>query len=129
MNWYLTVLKNYAGFSCRARRQEFWMFYLLNIFLIMVVSIMVFLTKDTDTILESFAYGLSSLFFIYSLIILIHSLAVSVRRLHDVGKSGWFLLIGLIPFIGGIILLVFMCLDSEAGENKYGPNPKEKISC
>ena len=62
---------------------------------------------------------------IYNLLILIPSLAVTVRRLHDVGKSGWMLLIGLIPLVGAIWLLILLLRDSEAGENKYGPNPKE----
>jgi len=68
--------------------------------------------------------GLGPLYGLYSLAVLIPSLAVTVRRLHDVGKSGWFILVGLIPLIGSIWLLVLFCTDSKPGENQYGPSPK-----
>jgi uncharacterized membrane protein YhaH (DUF805 family) len=113
VNWYLAVLQNYAGFSGRARRTEYWMFALINFVIIAVLDIL----------------GLYARFFtiiglIYSLAVFIPSLAVGVRRLHDTGRSGWWLLLGLIPVIGTIILIVFMATDSQPGENQYGPNPK-----
>ena len=115
MGWYLKVLKNYAVFDGRARRKEYWMFYLFNMVFIFVLAFL-------DGILTAgFLVGL------YSLAVLLPMIAVAVRRLHDVGKSGWFLFIGLIPIIGGIWLLVLYCIDGDVGENKYGPNPKEDV--
>lgn len=113
MQWYLKVLSNYVGFSGRARRQEYWMFVLINVIISIVLGIL-----DAIMGTNSLLNGL------YSLAVLLPSLAVTVRRLHDTGKSGWWLLISLIPIIGAIILLVFTCLDSEPEENQYGPNPK-----
>ena len=113
MEWYLKVLKQYADFSGRARRKEYWMFTLFNIIFTIVASII-------DGVL-----GMPIFYLVYALAMLIPGLAVAVRRLHDVGKSGWMLLIGLIPLIGGIWLLVLMVTDSQAGANKWGENPKE----
>lgn len=120
MNWYLQVLKNYAGFSGRARRKEFWMFELFNLIFLIVAMI---LDNVLGTTIEDLPYGL--FYFLYALGVLIPGLAVAVRRLHDVGKSGWMILISLIPIIGGIWFLVLMVTDSNSGENQYGPNPKE----
>jgi len=119
MNWYLKVLKQYADFNRRARRKEYWMFLLFNfIFGIVVVSLDNILGIATE-----FGYG--PLYGLYALIVFIPGFAVSVRRLHDVGKSGWMILITLIPFIGAIWILVLLCTDSNSGENQYGQNPKE----
>ncbi len=120
MNWYLQVLQKYAEFGGRARRKEYWMFALFNIIFSIVAMI---LDNILGTTMENAAYGL--FYILYGLAVLIPALAVSVRRLHDVGKSGWMILIALIPIIGGIWLLVLMVTDSNPGENKYGPNPKE----
>lgn len=114
MDWYLKVLKNYVGFSGRARRKEYWMFVLFNLIVSAGLVILEFIL-DIKSVLTV----------IYSLAILLPSLAVTFRRLHDTGRSGWWILIGLIPFIGGIVLLVFDCLDSESNDNQYGPNPKQ----
>lgn len=119
MNWYLKVLKNYAVFSGRAQRAEYWFFFLFS----MIASILL-LAADGMIGTMDMELGLGLLYVAYSLAVLIPSLAVSVRRLHDIGKSGWWLLIGFIPFIGPIVLLVFFILDSQAVENTYGPNPK-----
>jgi uncharacterized membrane protein YhaH (DUF805 family) len=113
LEWYLKVLKNYVGFQGRARRKEYWMFVLFSLIVSIVLSI-----------IEAVANLSQVLTGLYSLAVLLPSLAVGVRRLHDTGRSGWWLLIALIPLIGAIILLVFMCLDSEENDNKYGPNPK-----
>lgn len=113
MEWYLKVLQNYVGFSGRARRKEYWMFVLFNFIAGIVLGII-----EAIIGLPGILSGL------YSLAILIPSLALVFRRLHDTGKSGWWILISLVPIAGSIILLVFMCLDSDAGTNKYGPNPK-----
>ncbi|MGH8554125.1 MAG: DUF805 domain-containing protein [Gammaproteobacteria bacterium] len=119
MNWYLDVLKKYAVFGGRARRKEYWYFVLFNI----LISI---LLGTIDAVTGSFSpeTGLGLLSGLYALAILIPGIAVSVRRLHDSGKSGWWLLIGLVPLVGAIVLLVFMVQDSMPGENQYGLNPK-----
>ncbi len=119
MNWYLMVLKNYTVFSGRARRQEYWMFVLFN----MIFGI-VAMTLDNvlGIAMESLGYG--PLYMVYGLVLFLPGLAVAVRRLHDVGKSGWMMLIALIPFIGAIWLLVLLSTDSNPGENQYGVNLK-----
>ncbi|MFE1961818.1 DUF805 domain-containing protein [Streptomyces sp. NPDC059479] len=114
MNWYLAVLKNYAGFSGRARRTEFWMFVLFNILAEIVVAII-----DSVIGLNSILIGL------YFLAVLIPSIAVTVRRLHDTDKSGWFYLLGFIPLVGVIILIVFCATAGTVGQNKYGYDPKQ----
>jgi uncharacterized membrane protein YhaH (DUF805 family) len=113
MEWYLKVLKNYVGFSGRARRKEYWMFYLFNAIAMIILAII-------DNIIGTY----SLLYGLYSLAVLLPSLAVAFRRLHDIGRSGAWILIGLIPLIGAIILLVFACTDSQPDDNQYGPNPK-----
>ncbi|WP_308637964.1 DUF805 domain-containing protein [Paenibacillus silvisoli] len=113
MDWYLKVLNNYVGFDGRARRKEYWMFVLFNILISFVLSLLARLL------------GMSWLSSIYSLAVLLPSIAVSVRRLHDTGRSGWWFLINFIPIIGFIVFLVFMCLEGDPGMNRYGPNPKE----
>lgn len=113
MEWYLKVLKNYVGFQGRARRKEYWMFILFHVIIYVGLAILEQILGITGV--------LSGL---YSLAIILPSLAVGARRLHDTGRSGWWLLISLIPLIGSIILLVFNCQDSEQNDNKYGSNPK-----
>lgn len=120
MNWYLAVLKNYVGFSGRARRKELWMFVLFNIIFAIVAMI---IDRIIGTSFGHMGYGI--IYVLYCLAVFLPGLAVEIRRLHDVGKSGWMILIALIPFVGAIWLLVLFCLDSQPGENQYGPNPKE----
>jgi uncharacterized membrane protein YhaH (DUF805 family) len=118
MNWYLTALKKYAVFSGRSRRKEYWMFCLFSVIFTIAAMIL-------DSVLGSaIGMGYGVIYLLYTLAVFIPSIAVSVRRLHDVGKSGWFLLIVLIPIIGGIWFIILVCSNSEAGETKYGPNPK-----
>ena len=120
MSWYLAVLRKYAQFSGRARRKEYWMFALFNMIFTVVLA---FLDQLLGTVIEGAGVGI--LGSIYGLAVLLPGLAVAIRRLHDVGKSGWWYLIILIPLIGAIWLLVLMVTDSQAGANQYGPNPKE----
>ena len=118
MQWYTDVIKKYVVFSGRARRKEFWMFVLFNVIISIVIGI-VYKIIGTD-------YGNGSsgvLGSIYSLAVLLPSLGVTWRRLHDTDRSGWWILIGLIPIIGWIVLLVFYLQDSDATENNYGPPP------
>ena len=119
MNWYLSVIKKYTVFSGRARRKEYWMFCLFH--MIFMIAAMV-LDNLAGTAVEKIGYGL--FYGVYALGVFLPSLAVAVRRLHDTGKSGWFLFIGLIPLIGAIWLLVVLCSDGESAGNKYGMNPK-----
>ena len=124
MNWYFEVWRKYAVFSGRARRKELWLFVLFNG--------LVFYALLFIDVFGGFAIHADDTFFIgvfgtsYQLAVIIPALAVAVRRLHDTGRSGWWLLLGLIPIIGAIALLVIYMLDSQEGENKYGPNPKEE---
>jgi len=122
MNWYLTVIKKYATFSGRARRKEYWMFFLFNIIFSIAAIV---LDNVLGIAIGSVGYG--PIYILYVLAVLLPSLAVSVRRLHDVGKSGWYLFITLIPIIGAILLLIKICSDGTPGENQYGSNPKENV--
>jgi uncharacterized membrane protein YhaH (DUF805 family) len=120
MNWFLIAVKQkYADFSGRARRSEYWYFLLFYMLVLIALSVV-------DVVLGWFSSdaGVGVLSGIYTLALLIPSLSVSVRRLHDTDRSGWWLLIGLLPLIGGIVLLVFFVQDSQAGANRFGPNPK-----
>ncbi len=117
MNWYLKGLRNYAVFSGRAQRMEYWMFGLFYIIFAIVIGII----ESIFGIGEAGSGLLSGLFV---LAMLIPSLAVTFRRLHDTDRSGWWLLIGFVPLIGSIVILVFMIQDSQPGENQYGTNPK-----
>ena len=119
MNWYIGVLKKYAVFQGRARRKEYWFFVLFNIIVTVVLSLI-----DAMMGMYNSEVGIGLLSGVYSLAILIPSIAVTVRRLHDTGRSGWWILIALVPLVGAIILLVFMVLDSQPGDNEYGPSPK-----
>jgi len=123
MNWYLKVLKNYVNFSGRARRKEFWFFFLFNtliFFILGFVELFLFGSGDFNPSSPP-ALIITN---IYSLGVLIPTLAVSVRRLHDTGKSGWWLLISLVPVAGFLVLLVFYFIEGDSGTNKYGPDPK-----
>ncbi|MDX2079872.1 MAG: DUF805 domain-containing protein [Terrimicrobiaceae bacterium] len=113
MNYYIDAWKNYVNVQGRARRKAYWMFVLFN-FLITIVANIIDGVLGTGGLLSG----------IYLLAVLLPSIALAVRRLHDIGKSGWWLLIGLVPLVGAIVLLVFAVLDSQPGENAYGPNPK-----
>ena len=113
MSWYLAVLRNYTGFSGRASRTEYWMFTLVN-----------FLALVALWILYAIAHAAIILLLIYEFGVLLPGLAVTFRRLHDTDRSGWWVLLSVIPLIGAIVLLVFLCIDSNPGENRYGSNPK-----
>lgn len=119
IEWYKKVVfENYANFKGRARRSEYWYFVLANMIVAIIAMI---IDKVAGLNFEPLPYGW--LYIANALFTIVPGLAVAVRRLHDIGKSGWFFLIILIPFIGSIWLLVLFCKDSEEGTNKYGPNP------
>ncbi|KUN73413.1 hypothetical protein AQJ46_09435 [Streptomyces canus] len=112
MSWFIEVLKKYAVFSGRARRKEYWMFALFAGIIYVVFAVLGVVTK------QSWLVAIPYIAF------LLPGLAVTARRLHDTGRSGWWILFGIVPLVGGITLFVFSVLDSEPGDNKYGPNPK-----
>ena len=121
LDYYKSVIKdNYANFSERARRKEYWGFVVINLVATIIAAILDNILGIT--ISPEIPYG--PIYGIYTLAVIIPSLAVAVRRLHDVGKSGWFLLIALIPLVGAIWLLVLYFTDGQPGNNAYGPNPK-----
>jgi uncharacterized membrane protein YhaH (DUF805 family) len=118
MDWYLKALRQYAEFEGRARRKEYWMFVLVNLLIGCGLAVL-------DSVLHwttSLGYGRLSGF--YELAMLVPSLAVGARRLHDIGRSGWWQLIVLVPFAGVIVLIVFFAIDGQAGSNEYGADPK-----
>ena len=115
MNWYLTVLKNYVGFSGRARRTEYWMFALFNFIILLVLAILAAVTKS---------YFFWVLYALYALAVIVPGVAVTWRRMQDTGRNGLWILLGLIPFVGSIVLLVFMLLPGTPGPNEFGPDPK-----
>jgi uncharacterized membrane protein YhaH (DUF805 family) len=118
MKYYLLALKNYAAFKGRSNRSEYWYFTLFQfIFVIVAILLDVALGLNFTPVPYGFIY-LS-----YVLATFIPGLSVSVRRLHDLNKSGWWLLIALIPFIGGIWMLVLMASEGTRGDNKYGADP------
>ncbi len=120
MKYYLDVMKKYADFTGRARRKEYWMFVLFQLLFGFVAGFLDGLLFGS--IVEAYFVGpISSL---YVLATILPSLAVLVRRLHDVGKSGWFYFVSLIPIIGYIWLLVLLCTNGVSGPNQYGPDPK-----
>jgi uncharacterized membrane protein YhaH (DUF805 family) len=114
MEYYTGVLKKYAVFEGRARRKEYWMFFLFNLIISVILSIISSALDDKFNLIGN----------IYSLAVLIPSLAVAVRRLHDINKSGWWLLISLIPIIGWIWIIVLLAADGDANDNRFGSNPK-----
>jgi len=127
MNYYLKALRNYGVFTGRARRSEYWYFALFNIIFAIVASFLDRLIGNTFTMNLSTGpmdLGYGYIYVLYAVAVFIPALAVLVRRLHDVGKSGWFFLIILIPLVGIIWLLILLFTDSQYGPNKYGPNPK-----
>lgn len=119
MNWYLEVLNKYAVFNGRARRKEYWFFVLFNVIISLLLSIADGLTGTLNPLT-----GVGVLGGVYMIAIMIPSIAVAIRRLHDTARSGWWLLISLIPVVGGLVLLYFLVLDSDPESNEYGECPK-----
>jgi len=113
INSYLDTLKKYAVFDGRARRSEFWYFGLFNFVISIVLSLVEGLVGSPGIVAGIFA-----------LAVLLPGIGVSIRRLHDTNRSGWWILIAFVPFIGVIVLLVFMVQDSQSEDNAFGPNPK-----
>ncbi len=122
-----SVLARYAGFTGRARRSEYWWWVLFTVLVGLAAALLDGVLGTTlgpdNTPAWRGSTGIIGI--IANLALLLPTLAVAVRRLHDTGRSGWWLLIGLVPIVGGIVLLVFFVLDSKPGANRFGANPKE----
>ncbi|WP_444998280.1 DUF805 domain-containing protein [Aliikangiella sp. IMCC44359] len=112
MKYFLGALKKFADFNGRARRKEYWMFVLFYLIIYIALNII-------DSLLGTMFISL-----IFILVMLIPSISIATRRLHDTSRSGWWQLLSLIPIVGGIVLIVFLAQDSHA-ENSFGPNPKQ----
>ena len=121
MHWYLRVLRKYSLFTGRSRRSEYWYFLLMNI------PITIGLTLLDAIIRKITGMQLGVLGMIYGLAVLVPGIAVAMRRLHDTGRSGWWLWLGLVP-IAGLVLILFWVEDSIPSTNKYGLNPKLEIA-
>ena len=124
----LMPLRRYADFSGRSRRKEFWMFVLFMVLVYVGLALLVTvlgLSSDPEGALFGVFGGASLILFgLFVLAMIIPSISVPGRRFHDLDKSGWFYLLNFIPYIGGIIVLVFMCMEGTRGPNRYGPDPK-----
>lgn len=121
MSWYFGVLRKYAVFEGRACRKEIWMFILVSLIISVALGIVDGLTGLCD---ESTSVGVLST--AYGIAVFLPTLAVGARRLHDTGRSAWWLLLGIIPIIGAIVLIVFYAIEGDRGPNEYGPDPKEE---
>jgi uncharacterized membrane protein YhaH (DUF805 family) len=119
MNWYLEALRKYATFTGRARRKEFWFFQLFVLLIVMVLSL-----ADRMLGMLDDETGFGPLSGLFSLAMFIPSLAVSVRRLHDTDRTGWWALLYFVPLLGFLVLLVFFILDGTRGTNRFGEDPK-----
>lgn len=132
IDWVLEVFSKYATFDGRARRKEYWYWYLFNFIIsifLAVVSLVINLPNgtETDNGIGWFGLFINIVVIIYSLGVFIPNLAVTVRRLHDTNRSGWWYFISMIPFIGGILLFIYLIEDSTPGDNQYGHNPKAGV--
>ncbi|MCC7124906.1 MAG: DUF805 domain-containing protein [Acidobacteria bacterium] len=118
MSWYLAVLKKYAVFRGRARRKEYWMFFLVHITILIVLG---FADGSMGTAREN---GLGTLGALYVIATFLPTIGAGIRRLHDTGRRGWWMLLTLVPLVGTIILLVLLAQAGQPGDNQYGPDPK-----
>ena len=122
MSWYISVFRNYDDFSGRARRKEYWLFLLINMAVMCVAAILDYVAGTHEVT----RFGVLGLLWLAA--IAVPSWAVGVRRLHDSGRSGWWLLVSLVPFIGPLAIIVLMLLPGTPGENEYGRNPRPQLA-
>lgn len=130
MEWMLMPLRRYADFEGRSRRMEYWMFYLFTLLIgvaaaivIGAIALLTYSIGMSESGMTMVLIPLYLLLVVGSLALIVPTLAVAVRRFHDQDKSGWMILISFIPLVGGIIFLVFMCLEGTRGPNRFGPDP------
>lgn len=121
IEWYKMAFTKYADFQTRSTRNEFWWFVLCNILILIGLNVLIFMGTALDSGVITLIF--TGVYFLYALATFIPNLAVTVRRLHDTGRSGWFILLGLIPLIGSIILIVFLAQESKPESNQWGPVP------
>ncbi len=123
MTWYIAALRKYWDFAGRSRRKEFWYFSLFNFLVFVMLEAVVI---GASKILDIYALTFLSLQVdVFMTLMLVPSIAVSVRRLHDIGVSGWWYLLSLVPLINIFLIFMLFCFDSQPDSNQYGPNPKE----
>lgn len=131
LDWMLMPYRRYADFSGRSQRMEYWMFTLFSAIVALVLVMLMFAglggvdATTGEPTMGMLGYVSIALLVIWGLGSVVPSIAVTVRRFHDQDKSGWFYLLGFIPYIGGIVMIVFMCLDGTRGPNRFGPDPKD----
>ena len=130
MEWMLMPLRRYADFEGRSRRMEYWMFYLFTLVLgmvmtvvILAVALLLYTMNMSESAMGMVIIPLYLILFVSGMALVVPTIAVAVRRFHDQDKSGWMVLLSLIPFVGGIIFIVFMCLEGTRGPNRFGPDP------
>lgn len=130
MEWMIMPLRRYADFEGRSRRMEYWMFYLFTLGLGMAIAViitalamMLYTMNLSESAMGMVLVPAALIVFLGGMALVVPTLAVSVRRLHDQDKSGWMILIALVPLVGGIIFFVLMCLEGTRGPNRYGPDP------
>ncbi|MCA2018273.1 DUF805 domain-containing protein [Vibrio tritonius] len=116
MNWYILAIKNGLNFSGRARRSEYWMFGLVHAVIFLLLFVLFFMTHAN--------YFIFILMNLYGLVMIVPNIAVLVRRLHDINKSGWYFWVCLIPLVGIFVLFYFLVMDSQGETNQYGISPK-----
>jgi uncharacterized membrane protein YhaH (DUF805 family) len=129
MHWMLLPLRRYAEFSGRSRRKEYWMFWLLNMLIglfVLLVFAVGYYADMSQSEMDSWLMPMVWLAGLWSLATLVPGIAVTIRRLHDTDRSGWSILFGFIPIIGGFILLYFYVQDGTPGPNRFGPDPKQE---
>jgi uncharacterized membrane protein YhaH (DUF805 family) len=131
-NYWLAAWNNFGVFSGRARRMEYWLYRLEIMIVGMIFGIPFALLQNSSSseIMPESNPALGILILavaaILAILFIIVDLGVTIRRLHDTGRSGWWILIRLVPYIGGLVIFIFMLMDSEQDQNQYGPNPKGK---
>lgn len=128
MDWMLMPLRRYADFSGRSRRKEYWMFALGVLIVVFgLLALAMIMGGGLQTMAENgglIAGPFLIVFVLFWLAVIVPSIAVQVRQFHDQDKSGWFVLLNFIPYLGGLVVLVFMCLEGTRGPNRYGEDPK-----
>ena len=130
IEWGLMPLRRYADFSGRSRRKEYWLFVLLTLIVTIGVTLIggiLFGSGDNQEAGGLLALPLMGLLGLIWLALIVPSIAVQVRRFHDQDKSGWLVLLNLIPYLGALVVLVFMCLEGTRGPNRFGPDPKAAL--
>ncbi|SFS02799.1 DUF805 domain-containing protein [Sphingomonas jatrophae] len=131
MEWALLPLKRYADFNGRSRRKEYWFFALMILAIYLVITVIGMVLGSltpSDTANGILAAPAFLLLLLFGLAVIVPGIAVQVRRFHDQDKSGWFVLLNLIPYVGGLVVLVFMCLEGTRGPNRFGPDPKTNLA-